>query len=81
VTVVTDVRLDPAADGVLTAATAHQADLIVMSTHGRGGLGRWVYGSVADRILRAAELPILLVRAGINIEGETTIPLPATTNS
>lgn len=37
-------------------------DIIVMSTHGRSGIQRWVYGSVADRILRAAKTPILLVR-------------------
>ncbi len=36
--------------------------LIVMSTHGRSGLGRWVYGSVADRVLRYADMPVLLVR-------------------
>jgi nucleotide-binding universal stress UspA family protein len=32
-----------------------------MSTHGRGGLGRWVYGSVAERVLRTATAPVLLV--------------------
>ena len=36
-------------------------DLIVMSTHGRSGLGRWVYGSVADRVLRGTSTPIMLV--------------------
>jgi nucleotide-binding universal stress UspA family protein len=38
-----------------------QADLVAMSTHGRGGLGRWLYGSVADAVLRQAEVPVLLV--------------------
>jgi nucleotide-binding universal stress UspA family protein len=38
-------------------------DLIVMSTHGRSGLGRWVYGSVADQIMRLAPVPVLLVPA------------------
>jgi nucleotide-binding universal stress UspA family protein len=60
----TDVRLEPAADAILDMAGEQQADLIVMSTHGRGGLGRWVYGSVADRVLRGAAIPVLLVRAG-----------------
>jgi nucleotide-binding universal stress UspA family protein len=46
---------------------AHQAHdgpgaLIVMSTHGRSGLGRTVLGSVADRVIRTAEAPVLLVR-------------------
>ena len=39
------------------------ADLIAMTTHGRGGLGRLVFGSVADEVLRHAPCPILLVRA------------------
>jgi nucleotide-binding universal stress UspA family protein len=38
-------------------------DLIVMATHGRSGLRRWVYGSVADKVLRGAYVPVLLVRA------------------
>ena len=37
--------------------------LIVMSTHGRGGLGRWLFGSIADEILRQAEVPVLMVPA------------------
>jgi nucleotide-binding universal stress UspA family protein len=37
-------------------------DLIAMTTHGRGGLGRLVFGSVADEVLRTAPCPILLVR-------------------
>lgn len=36
-------------------------DLIAMSTHGRSGLGRWLYGSVADQVLRDAEVPVLLI--------------------
>ena len=38
------------------------ADLIVMSTHGRSGVSRWVYGSVANKVLRTASCPVLLVR-------------------
>jgi nucleotide-binding universal stress UspA family protein len=38
-------------------------DLVVMSTHGRSGLGRWVFGSVAEKVLRYGERPILLVNA------------------
>jgi len=40
-----------------------ECNLIVMCTHGRSGLGRWVYGSIADKILRHAPAPVLLVRA------------------
>jgi nucleotide-binding universal stress UspA family protein len=38
-------------------------DLIVIATHGRSGVSRWVWGSVADRILRSACIPVLMVRA------------------
>lgn len=51
------------ADALLKMASNLKVDAIVMSTHGRGGLSRWVFGSVADRILRCAEVPILLIRA------------------
>lgn len=43
-------------------------DLIVISTHGRGGLERWVMGSVTDRILTNTKLPMLIVRAVIKKE-------------
>jgi nucleotide-binding universal stress UspA family protein len=39
------------------------ADLVVMSTHGRSGLGRWFYGSVVDQFLRRTTRPVLLVPA------------------
>lgn len=42
---------------------AHELDLIVMATHGRGGLRRLVFGSVADQVLRTASVPVLVVRA------------------
>lgn len=61
--VVDHLREDDVPAAILEAARAQHADLVVMSTHGRGGLGRWLYGSVADRVLRDAELPVLLVPA------------------
>lgn len=53
----------PVAEAILEQAEALAADLIVMSTHGRGGVRRWVYGSVAERVLQGATCPILLIRA------------------
>lgn len=53
---------DPAVE-ILECAAEIGADLIVMSTHGRSGVNRWVFGSVADRLLRSAPIPVLLVRA------------------
>jgi len=44
-------------------ATKNQVDLIVIATHGRSGVSRWVWGSVADRILRSACVPVVMVRA------------------
>jgi nucleotide-binding universal stress UspA family protein len=38
-------------------------DLILIATHGRSGVTRWVRGSVADKILRSANVPVLMVRA------------------
>jgi nucleotide-binding universal stress UspA family protein len=50
------------ADSIIAYATENNVDLIVMSTHGRSGLGRLVYGSVAERVLHHSPCPILLVR-------------------
>lgn len=51
-----------AADSILKLAEDEGADLIAMSTHGRGGLGRLVFGSVADAVLRRTHCPVLLLR-------------------
>jgi nucleotide-binding universal stress UspA family protein len=51
------------ADGIIAEAQRAGADLIAMATHGRGGLGRWIYGSVAQEVIARAKLPTLLVRA------------------
>lgn len=38
-------------------------DLVIMSTHGRSGLSRWMIGSVAEKVLRYGEVPLLLINA------------------
>src|SRR5262249_37090273 len=43
--------------------------LVIMATHGRSGLGRWVFGSVAARVLARAPAPVLLVRAWQGVHG------------
>ncbi|HLH71883.1 MAG TPA: universal stress protein [Chloroflexota bacterium] len=48
---------------MIIAAAADDHTMIVMSTHGRSGLGRWLYGSVADEVLRGATVPVLLIPA------------------
>jgi nucleotide-binding universal stress UspA family protein len=60
------VSYDAPAPAILDLARRQQAGLIVMSTHGRSGLGRMVYGSVADDVLRHAEVPVLLVPATVD---------------
>jgi nucleotide-binding universal stress UspA family protein len=50
------------ADGILEGIHFRQADLVVMTTHGRGPLGRAFVGSVADEVLRRAPVPVLLIR-------------------
>jgi len=52
---------DPA-EQILRVARDLQAGLIVMTTHGRGALGRWVFGSVADQVMRTSPVPVLVVR-------------------
>ncbi|MCC6179488.1 MAG: universal stress protein [Chloroflexi bacterium] len=54
-------RQGPAADVILHLARENAAGLIVMATHGRGGLGRQVFGSVANAVMRRADVPVLFV--------------------
>ena len=56
-------RIDEPAWGIVDYARTNYTDLIVIATHGRSGLRRWVLGSTADRVLRATEKPVLLIRA------------------
>ena len=44
-------------------ANKNEVDLIIIATHGRGGISRWVWGSVTDRILRSACIPVMMIRA------------------
>jgi nucleotide-binding universal stress UspA family protein len=55
-----------AVDEILRAASAEGADLVVIGTHGRGGLSRFFLGSVADRVVRLAPCPVVTVRLAEN---------------
>jgi nucleotide-binding universal stress UspA family protein len=44
-------------------ANKNDVDLVVIATHGRSGISRWVWGSVADRLVRSVCVPVLMVRA------------------
>lgn len=52
------------ATGIVRAAESTAADLIAIATHGRGGLPRLLLGSVADKVVRAAVVPVLVTRPG-----------------
>ena len=50
-------------DRLADYAEDNDVDLILIATHGRSGVTRWVMGSVADKILRSSNVPVLMVRA------------------
>lgn len=47
---------------ILSAIRGADIDTVVMCTHGRGGLSRWLFGSVATRLLQSAHVPVLVIR-------------------
>jgi nucleotide-binding universal stress UspA family protein len=57
----TKVRCGEAVAEILAGARAAKADLIIMTTHGRTGFGRFLFGSVAEAVLRQANLPVFLM--------------------
>lgn len=60
---------------IVDEARSRSVDLIVMSTHGRSGMGRFIYGSVADRVLREAGAPVMLVPMAVDQPWPTDRPL------
>jgi nucleotide-binding universal stress UspA family protein len=65
-----EIRFGEPAEEILAVGQSRQVDMIAMTTHGRTGLNRLVSGSVAQRVLTKASVPVLLLR-----------PTPATANS
>jgi nucleotide-binding universal stress UspA family protein len=59
----TEVLIGKVAEKLVDYTEANDVDLILIATHGRSGVSRWVRGSIADRILRASKIPVLMVRA------------------
>jgi len=51
------------AEQIVKYADAEKISLIVISTHGRTGIGRWAIGGVAYKVVKAASQPVLLIRA------------------
>ncbi len=52
-----------AAEALSDFATENRTDLVVIATHGRSGISRWAWGSIADRLVRSVCAPVLIVRA------------------
>ena len=59
----TEVLLWKPAEAIIGYAKQSGCDLIVMASHGRSGPSRWAHGSVADKVLRASGIPVLMVKA------------------
>lgn len=52
-----------AAETIIDYSEEASIDLVAMSSHGRSGIGRWVFGSVTDKVVHAGDMPVLVVRA------------------
>jgi len=65
--------LTHAAEEIIDYAGEENASLIIMATHGRTGIKRWALGSTADKVVRAAKCPVLLIRANIDAPGKTKL--------
>ena len=60
------------ADSLADYTEANDVNLIIIATHGRSGISRWVRGSIADRVLRFSRVPVLMVQAG-HATGQTKV--------
>lgn len=69
------------ASTLLRAARAFEADLLVIGTHGRQGLNRWLSGSVAEEVVRKASLPVLVIREASVTEDGPDSEMPQTAAS
>jgi len=58
-----EVIVGSVAESLSKYAVENDIDLILVATHGRSGVTRWVRGSIADKVLRSANVPVLMVRA------------------
>ncbi|MBE0431389.1 MAG: universal stress protein [Dehalococcoidia bacterium] len=59
----TDVLCWPPAESIAEYAARSEADLIVMSSHGRSGVSRWAHGSIASKVLQLSCVPVMVIKA------------------
>jgi nucleotide-binding universal stress UspA family protein len=57
------ILMGEAAEQIVDFAGVEKADLIIMASHGRSGFSRWAMGSVAEKVFRGSNVPILLIKA------------------
>ncbi len=73
ITVKTEVLLGKVDDQLVDYANKNDVGLVIIASHGRSGISRWVWGSVADHILRSVCMPVMMIRApGCMLEGGAT---------
>jgi len=63
INVSTEVLLWKPEEAIVGYAKQYQCDLIVMASHGRSGPSRWAHGNVAEKVLKASSIPVLMIRA------------------
>ena len=63
VTLNSEVLVGRVSDSLADFTEKNDFDLVLIATHGRSGVKRWVRGSVADKVLRGSNIPVLMVRA------------------
>src|ERR1043165_6290270 len=64
ISVTSEMAVGHVVETILTAAEKQSAGMIARATHGRSGPERWFLGSVADRVVRTAKTPVLLMHPG-----------------
>ncbi|SEO68492.1 Nucleotide-binding universal stress protein, UspA family [Halogranum amylolyticum] len=72
VTVETHVLEGPPQREIVRYAEEEGCDLVVMGTHGRGGIDRLLLGSVAEKVVRSSNVPVMTVRVGTEQPGQAT---------
>jgi nucleotide-binding universal stress UspA family protein len=75
--VVWEVRSGKAADEIIRAAETSNADLILMSSHGRGGIRRWAFGSIANEVIHRGVAPVLVMPPGAQLAGDDSETIAA----
>jgi nucleotide-binding universal stress UspA family protein len=55
---------------IVNYAMKNQVDLIIMASHGRSGIARWVFGSTAQKVRRASPIPVIIIKRGERLPSE-----------